>query len=220
MAAMDLNKFLRIPAAFIAANWAGLLAVLTVVGLVPGLAGNVRVVSDLDGQAETSGTVVLRQLRRTAWRDLPVSLALWVYAIAGAATVWLMVVAFDGGVRVFFAGVLIPVYWVVGALLAAYVRTAGTLPFDATRAEVFAETTRLVLTRPVRALAMVAGVLLLAPVWVLAPITIACGITLPAWLLGKVWGPSPMPTAAQRLEQQDASRDLDSWGLDGSAAHA
>lgn len=51
-APVDLVKFLRIPAAFIAANWAGLLCVLSVVGLVPGLAGNARVTADLDEHAD------------------------------------------------------------------------------------------------------------------------------------------------------------------------
>ncbi|TDE97611.1 hypothetical protein EXU48_05395 [Occultella glacieicola] len=208
---MDLNKLLRYPAAMVAANWAGLLGLLSLVGVIPAFAGNARVMADLDEHADTSGRVVLTQLRRTLRRDLPVSLGWWVFVLVGVATGWLMVTAFDGGTRVFFAGLLVPTYWVVGALFGAYVRAAGTTDLDAHRSEVLAEATRLVLTSPLRALATVLVVIVTTPVWVLAPITIACGLSVPAWLIAKVWGPAT--TAAQRRARADADRDLDSWDL-------
>jgi len=39
---------LRKPAAFFASDWAALVAVATILGVVPGLAGVMRVVTDLD----------------------------------------------------------------------------------------------------------------------------------------------------------------------------
>lgn len=214
---MNLVAFLRIPAAFISANWAGLLCVLTVVGAVPGFAGNARVMADLDEHADTSGRVVLRQLRRTVRRDLPVSLGFWAYVVVGVATVALLVNVFEGGTRVFFGGLLLPVYWVVGAAVGAYVRAAGTLPVTATRGEVVEESVRLVLRSPARALLSVVVVIAATPVWVLAPITVACGLSLPAWLLARTWG--RVPTAADRRAEVDACRDPDRWaGLDLAVA--
>lgn len=208
---MNLVAFLRIPAAFVSANWAGLLGVLCVVGTIPAFAGNARVVADLDEHADTSGRVVLRQLRRTTWRDLPVSLAFGAYVVVGVANVALLVAAFDGGTRVFLGGLLVPVYWVAGAALGAYVRAAGTVPLSATRGQVLEEAVRLMVTCPVRALLSVAVVIATTPVWILAPITIACGLSLPAWLLARLWG--PVPTAADRRAQADAGRDPDAWTL-------
>lgn len=212
MGSIDLMRFLRIPAAFIGANFAGLACVLSVVGTVPGLAGNARVMSDLDEHADTSGMVVVRQVRRTLRRDLPVSLVAWLVVAAGAGTVWLMVNAFDGGTRVFFAGLLVPVYWVVGALLSAYVQAAGTLPLEAPRSAVVQRAGHLALTRRVRALLTVPLLLVLTPVWALAPLTVACGVSVPAWALGRLWGRT-VPTAAQQRAQLDAERDADRWQL-------
>ncbi|MBZ2197737.1 hypothetical protein [Occultella gossypii] len=206
---MDLNRFLRVPAALIAANWAGLLGVVSVVGVIPAFAGNARVMADLDEHADVSGRVVFAQIRRTTRRDLPVSLAWWAYVLLGAATAWLMVTAFEGGTRVFFVGVLVPVYWIVGALIGAYIRAAGTLGLGASRAAVTAEAGRLVFTAPVRTLMTVPVVLAMTPVWALPPITIACGLSLPAWALSKIWGPTT--TAAQRRAETDTNPDT--WNL-------
>lgn len=199
MSEMRLMRWLRVPAAFIAANWAGLLAVV-VLGLVPAAAGNQRVMTRLDHHADEAGTVVLRQLRRTWWRDLPVSLGMLVYLGLGAATVALMVWAYDGPARVYFVGLLVPVYWVVGAAIAAYVRAAATLPLTATRAVVLSAAGQLALTHPVRALLTVPATLLTGPAYVLAPLTVACGLSLPAWVLAQVWRMHPAVHGARRAE--------------------
>ncbi|CAM3693151.1 hypothetical protein OCAE111667_22300 [Occultella aeris] len=208
---MDLNRFLRVPAALIAANWAGLLGVVSVAAVIPAFAGNARVMADLDEHGDVSGRVVFAQIRRTTGRDLPVSLAWWAYVILGAATTWLMVTAFEGGTRVFFVGVLVPVYWMVGALIGAYIRAAATVSLDTDRAAVITEAGRLVFTAPIRTLLTVPVVLAMTPVWALPPITIACGLSLPAWALSKIWGPTT--TAAERRAEVDANHDPDNWNL-------
>jgi hypothetical protein len=186
MTEMRLMRWLRVPAAFIAANWAGLLA-LAVLGIVPAAAGTQRVMADLDQYADESGTVVLRQLRRTWWRDLPVSLAALVSLALAAATVAVLVGVFDGPTRVFFGGLLTPVYWVLAAAIAAYVRAAATLDLGASRGEVLDAAIALLLRHPVRALLTLPAVVLSAPVYVLPPLTVACGLSAPAWVLEQVW---------------------------------
>lgn len=183
---MRLMRWLRVPTAFVAANWAGLLAVVGL-GLVPAAAGAQRVMADLDEHADDAGAVVLRQLRRTWWRDLPVSLSalFWLGILAG--TVALLGGATEGSVRVFLVGLLVPVHWVAAALLGAYVRAAATLEPGASRAEVVDEAIELALRHPVRALAAVLVVLLTAPAYLLAPLTVACGLTAPAWAVDQVW---------------------------------
>ncbi|WP_420112256.1 hypothetical protein [Pseudactinotalea sp.] len=200
MREMRLMRWLRVPAAFISANWAGLLAIV-VLGLVPAAAGNQRVMSRLDHHADEAGTVVLRQLRRTWWRDLPVSLGMLVYLGLGAATVALMAWVYEGPVRVYFVGMLVPVYWVVGAAIAAYVRAAATMPLTATRTEVLSAAGHLALTYPVRALLTVPATVLAAPAYVLAPLTVACGLSLPAWVLAQIWRVHPAIRGARPAQQ-------------------
>lgn len=191
---MRLLQFLRIPAAFIAANWAGLLGVLCL-GAVPAFAGNQKVMTDLDTHADDAGITVLEHIRRTWWRDLPVTLAFGAYVLLALGTTAVVALAFDVPTRVFFVGLLVPVYLVAGALLAAYVRAAAVLPELASRSEVVEAAIALVLAHPVRALGAVALVLGTAPVWILAPLTIACGLSLPAWALNSLW---TRPQRAQR----------------------
>ncbi|MGC0273735.1 hypothetical protein ACO0LV_12165 [Pseudactinotalea sp. Z1739] len=185
---MRLIEFLRKPSAFIAANWAGLLGVLTVGGAVPAFAGNQRVTSSLATYADEGGVTVLRQLRHTWWRDLPATACFWVYVISGSGTVALMVGVFEAPTRVFFAGLLVPVYWVAGALLGCYIRAAATVPVHAPRGLVVDEMVHLALAHPFRALLTVPMVIATAPVWALAPLTVACGLSVPAWALSTVWG--------------------------------
>lgn len=197
---MKLLNFLRIPAAFIAANWAGLVGVLLLVGVVPAFAGNQRVTSGLDEHVDDAGVAVLRQLRRTWWRDLPATCAFWAALVLGAATVALMVGVFDAPTRVFFTGLLVPVYWGAGALFNCYVRAAATLPLEATRGDVTDEMLRLALRHPLRAAATMLVVAATTPVWILAPITIACGLSVPAWALGSLWAARSRSRALMPIE--------------------
>lgn len=183
---MRLLGWLRVPAAFIAANWAGLVAVMTLVAVVPALAANQRVTGDLDRYGDEAGRTVLRDVRATWWRDLPVSLAFWAYVGAGVATVVILTAA-DPSTRVLFVGALVPVYWVGAALLGAYVRSAATSEPTASRREVVDELLRLLATHPVRALMTVPVVIATAPIWSLLPFTIACGLSVPAWAVDAVW---------------------------------
>ncbi len=197
---MKLLQFVRIPAAFIAANWAGLLGVFLLVGAVPAFAGNQRVTSRLDEYADEAGMTVLRQLRRTWWRDLPATLAFWTALIAGVATVGVLVEVFDASTRVFFVGLLLPVYWAAGALLNCYVRAAATLSMEATRGDVTDEMLRLALRHPLRAATTVLLVIATTPVWILAPITVACGLSVPAWVLGSMWKAMSRSPRVEALE--------------------
>ena len=190
MREMRLMRWLRVPAAFVATTWAGLLAVV-VLGLVPATAGAQRVMTRLDDHAEEAGAVVLRQLRRTWWRDLPVSLGVLAHLAAVAATVALLVQGTEGAARVFLVGLLVPVHWAAAAMTACYVRAAATLPLDAPRGEVLDAAIDLGLSHPLRALLTVPAVLLAAPTYVLAPLTVACGIAAPAWVVDQVWRLQP-----------------------------
>lgn len=183
---MRLMRWLRIPAAFIASNWAALLAV-AVLGLVPAAAGTQRVMARLEHHADEAGAVVLRQLRHTWWRDLPVSLGMLGHLLLLSATVPVVVGGLEGPTRVFFVGLLVPVHWIAAAMFATYVRAAATQAMTATRAEVLEAAISLALVHPVRALLAVVALLAAAPAYVLAPLTIACGMSAPAWALDQVW---------------------------------
>lgn len=184
---MRLLQLLRIPAAFIAANWAGLLGIVSLVGAVPSLAGTQKVMSSLEEHADTSGMVVVRHILRTLRRDLPATVALWVYVVLAISTTALLALVFDAPERVFFAGLGAPVYLVTGVFLTAYVRAAALLPTGASRTEVVQASIALLTRHPLRALGAALLVPATAPVWVLAPLTIACGVSLPAWAVDAVW---------------------------------
>jgi hypothetical protein len=183
-----LIRFLRRPAVFFAANWAALLGVLTVVGLVPALAGATRATTHPEADDDVTFTSVLAHLRATIRRDWPVSLAAWAFLafLVGDA---IILASADVATRVFLAGALIPVAWAVTAWLSAYVVSAAD-PAPA-RGEVVRTATWRLVRQPGRALLAPALVLLLSPVWLLAPLTIAIGFSLPPWVLGKSWGPAP-----------------------------
>ncbi|MCC2593909.1 hypothetical protein LKO27_10885 [Tessaracoccus sp. OS52] len=185
---MRLMNALRKPAGFIGSNWAGLLALLTVVGSVPALAGVLRVTDDLEDRSDDAFTSVWRHVRRTWRRDLPVSLGLLAYVGVLVINAVLLVEAYSGPSRVFFVGLLVPVAWLVGALLAAWVRVAAWQP-DATRSEVLHGTVALVATHPGRSLLTVPLFIACAPFWLLPPVTIACGMSLPSWVFSKLWAP-------------------------------
>jgi hypothetical protein len=185
---LGLIAFLRRPAVFFAANWAALLGVLSVIGLVPALAGATRATTHPDADDDTTFTGVLRHVRATWRRDWPLSLAVigFVALVVGDVAILL---AADAATRVFLGGALIPVAWVVTAWLSAYVVSAADP--TASRSEVVRTATLRCVRRPLRALLAPALVLLLSPVWLLAPLTIAIGFSLPPWVLARRWGPAP-----------------------------
>lgn len=180
-----LIRFLRRPAVFFAANWAALVGVVSVVGLVPALASAVRATTHPDADDDVTFTAGLTHLRRTWRRDLPVTLGTWTFLalLLGDA---IIVTSIDGGARVFLVGAVLPVAWAVTAWLTAYVTCAAEQGVD--RREVAGRATALVVRRPLRALLAPALVLVLAPVWLLAPLTIAVGFSLPPWVLARAWG--------------------------------
>lgn len=185
---MKLLNFLRKPAAFIAANWVGLVILLTGVGVIPALAGNARAMSDLDEYADESGRVVLDQFRGTWRRDLPVSIGTLIMALAGIGTAWLAVAEFGVRERVFLVSLVTPIYFVACTFVIAYIRVAAVRSLTMPREDVLLGALELMVTRPARAFLQVPLMLVLTPVWILAPFTLACGLSLPAWLAGSLWG--------------------------------
>ena len=178
---------LRKPAAFFASNWAALVSVATIVGAVPGLAGVVRVVNDLDRYEDEPFMTPLRQLRATWRRDVPVSLLLVVVLVLGALNTY-AVTQVQVGLRVAVVGFLVPVVWAVGMFVAAYVAAASAQPLDATRHDVLGLAAVLMKRRPVRSLLTPLLLVALAPVVLLPPLTVAVGLSLPAWFMGEWFG--------------------------------
>lgn len=182
-------RFLRVPATFLATNWAALLGVLTLVGIVPALAAATRVTSLLDEHADDAFTATLRHVRRTLRRDAPVS-GLLLMVVAGIVLNGLLLPRMPAEGRVLLVGALVPMVGALIALLSAYVVVAAEQP-GADRTTVVLETVRRVLRRPLAALFAPVLVVLMAPLWLLAPLTIACGMSVPPWLLGRLWGATP-----------------------------
>lgn len=178
---------LRKPAAFFASDWAALVAVATILGVVPGLAGVMRVVTDLDRYEDEPFMTPLRQLRATWRRDLPVSLLLWVVLVLGALDTY-AVTQVEVGMRVAVVGFLVPVVWAACVFVAAYVAAASAEPLDASRHDVLGLTAVLVQRRPVRSLLTPLLLVALAPVVLLPPLTVAVGLSLPAWFMGEWFG--------------------------------
>ncbi len=183
-----LIRFLHRPAVFVAATWAALIGVVTIVGLIPALAGATRATTHPDADDDVTFTSVLRHVRATVRRDWPISFALLAFLLLVVGDVVILAGA-DPSTRVLLGGALLPVVWVVTAWLSAYVVSA--VDAAAGRAEVARLATLRVLRQPGRALLAPALVLLLAPVWLLAPLTIAIGFSLPAYVLGRTWGAAP-----------------------------
>jgi hypothetical protein len=178
---------LRKPAAFFASDWAGLVAVATILGVVPGLAGVMRVVTDLDRYEDEPFMTPLRQLRATWRRDLPVSLLLVVVLVLGALDTY-AVTQVEVGMRVAVVGFLVPVVWAASVFVAAYVAAASAEPLDASRHDVLGLTAVLVKRRPVRSLLTPLLLVALAPVVLLPPLTVAVGLSLPGWFMGEWFG--------------------------------
>jgi uncharacterized membrane protein YesL len=185
---IGLIRFLRRPAVFFAANWAALLGVVSVVGLVPALAGATRATTHPQADDDVTFTETVRHLRRTWRRDLPITAGTWVFLLLLVADA-IVIANVDPGTRVFLTGAVVPVAWAVIAWLSAYVVSA--VEDDVDLRTVARAATLLVVRRPLRALLAPALVLVLAPVWLLAPLTLAIGFSLPPWVLAKSWGPEP-----------------------------
>lgn len=179
-------RLLSGPAAFLGANWAAMLGVLTVIGIVPALAGATRVTGDLEEHRDTAFTSTLGHVRRTLRRDAPASGAL-LLVCAGIAVNAVVLPAMAPAARVFAVGALLPVTWVMVALLSAYVVVAAG-DQRADRSAIVLRALSLAARRPVAALAAPALIALLAPLWLLAPLTIACGFSVPPWVLARAWG--------------------------------
>lgn len=184
------------PAAFLAANWAAMLGILTIAGIVPALAGATRITGDLPEHEDSAFKDTLEHVRRTLRRDGPASLGVLMVLVALVGNVAVLP-QLDPSLRVFAVGVTIPVLWTLVAVLSAYVRVAADDQI-AERSTIALGALALVVRRPAAALAAPALIALLAPLWLLAPLTIACGFSVPPWLVGRLWGPTNQATAAAR----------------------
>lgn len=183
--ARGLVRFFVRPAAFIAANGAALIGALSVVGLVPALAGATRVTGDLAEHEDSAFRETLAHLRRTWRRDLPVSLLL-LLVVAGILGNGLVLPGLEASLRVFAVGATLPVLWVLVSVLSAYVAVAA-LDSSTDRSTTVLRALALVMRRPLAALVAPALIVLLSPLWLLAPLTIACGLSVPPWVLGRLW---------------------------------
>lgn len=178
-------RFFVKPAAFLAANWAALLGILTVAGIVPALAAATRVTGDLTRYEDSAFRSAVDHMRGTVRRDAPASLLL-LLVTGGIAANGLLLPQLESSVRVFVVGLLLPVLWVLVALLSAYVVVASR-SVEPRREEVVLGAISLAVRRPVAALIAPALIAVLSPLWLLAPLTIACGFSVPPWILGRLW---------------------------------
>ncbi len=194
LAPRGLVRLLAKPAAFVGANWAALLACLTVVGIVPALAGATRTTSDLARYEDAAFTATLTHARRTVRRDAPVS-GLLLLVLAGIGGNALVLPRLDPSLRVFAVGLVLPLVWLMISLLSAYVVVASR-DQSVQRSAVVLQTVALIARRPLAAMLAPALIVLLSPVWLLAPLTIACGLSLPPWVLGRLWGAAPVHIGA------------------------
>ncbi|MFC0672685.1 hypothetical protein [Brachybacterium hainanense] len=179
-----------IPGAVIASNAAALLGALSIIGLAPGLSGSARVLGSLAEHGDEAFRTVLRHLRATWLRDLPVTAGIWLVLLAVAGNI-LVLPVMDPSLRTFAVGAMLPLGWVLVAFASAYVTLAADP--EAARADLVLGAGRLLVTRPLRALLAPAAVIALSPLWLLAPLTIACGLAVPPYLLTALWGGGPSP---------------------------
>ena len=184
--ARGLVRVLTRPAAFLGVNWAALLAVLSVVGIVPALAGATRVTGDLARREDEAFTATLGHVRRTLRRDGPASLVLLGVA-AGIGANALVLPRLDASLRVFAVGALLPVVWMLVAALSAYVVVAAR-DLASDRRDLVHGALVLMRSRPLAVLAAPPLIALLSPLWLLAPLTIAIGFSVPPWCVGRLWG--------------------------------
>lgn len=184
--ARGLVRALVKPAAFFATNWAAMLGILTIAGIVPALAGATRTTGDLARYEDAAFTSTLRHIRDTVRRDAPASVLLVMVVVGGAVNA-VVLPQLEASLRVFAVGLTVPVTWMLVAVLSAYVAVAAQ---DTTsdRSTVVVRSLALVMRRPLAALLAPALVLLLSPLWLLAPLTIACGFSVPPWVVGRLWG--------------------------------
>jgi hypothetical protein len=178
-------RFLTRPAAFLGVNWAALLAVLTVIGIVPALAGATRVTGDLARHEDEAFTATLGHVRRTLRRDGPASILLLGVA-AGIGANALVLPHLDAPLRVFAVGALLPVVWVLVAALSAYVVVAAR-DLASDRRDLVLEVLVLMRSRPLAVVLAPPLIALLSPLWLLAPLTIAVGFSVPPWCVGRLW---------------------------------
>lgn len=183
-------RFLALPAAFFAANWAALLMVPTVVGTVPALVATTRTTTDLSEHGDRAFRETLTASGRLLRRDGPASLVLWAVIALLAGDVAILTLLVEGGTRVLLVGMALPPLWVAISVLSAYVVAAASAGIGAGRPEVVRAAVALVLRRPGRALLAPAMIVALAPLWLLAPLTIAVGVSLPPHVLARFWAPS------------------------------
>ena len=183
--ARGLVRILTRPAAFLGVNWAALLAILTLVGIVPALAGATRVTGDLARHEDEAFTATLGHVRRTLRRDAPASLVLLGVA-AGIGANALVLPRLDASLRVFAVGALLPVVWMLIAALSAYV-DAASRDLTSDRRDLVHGALVLMRSRPLAVLAAPPLIALLSPLWLLAPLTIAVGFSVPPWCVGRLW---------------------------------
>src|SRR5699024_6031455 len=124
LAPRGMVRFLTKPAAFFAANWAAMLGILTVAGIVPALAGATRVTGDLAQYEEEAFTSTLRHVRRTLRRDGPAS-ALLLLVLGGIGLNGLVLPRLAPDLRVFAVGLMLPVVWGLVGVPSAHVAVAG-----------------------------------------------------------------------------------------------
>ncbi|MGP5304167.1 hypothetical protein [Brachybacterium alimentarium] len=184
--ARGLVRFLNKPAAFFGSNWAALLGILTVIGIVPALAGATRTTADLEQYEDAAFTTTLGHVRCTLRRDGPAS-ALLLLVLGGIAANALVLPVLDPSTRVFAVGLMLPIMWVMVSLLSAYVVSASR-DQRSDRATIMLGALTLVMRRPLAALAAPALIVVLSPLWLLAPLTIACGFSVPPCVVGRLWG--------------------------------
>ncbi|APX33266.1 hypothetical protein BH708_11720 [Brachybacterium sp. P6-10-X1] len=187
-------RLLAKPAAFLAANWAAMLAMLSVVGIIPAMAGATRITGDLAQYADEAFTGTLRHVRRTLLRDAPVSMTL-LLVLGGIGANALVLPRMEIPTRVFLVGVMLPIVWVMIALFSAYVLAAAQ-DAHAERTTIVLRALALVVRRPFTALVAPALIVVLSPLWLLAPLTIAVGFSVPPWVLGRLWGGRPADVPA------------------------
>lgn len=183
-----LVRALTIPAAFLAANWAALLLVVTVVGTLPALTAATRTTTDLHTHADRAFRETLRAALALLRRDWLVSLVMWVLLVLLVGNSLILADLATGGTRVFLVGLALPPTWLVVSYLSAYVLVASEAELTAPRGEVVGAALRLMMRRPLRALLIPLAVIAVSPLWMLAPLTIAIGFSLPPFLVAKVWG--------------------------------
>lgn len=183
-----LVQALTIPSAFIAANWAALLLMLTVVGTVPALIAATRTTTDLHTHADRGFRETLRAGLALLRRDWVMSLALLAMLALGIGNAAILTDLAAGSTRVLLVGVALPPTWLIVAYLSAYVVTAAEMDLRAPRGVVAGAALTLMMQRPLRALLVPLAVIAVSPLWMLAPLTIAIGFSLPPFLVAKVWG--------------------------------